>query len=104
MYVRMFRPKMSTISMTAIRVDVTPKVIKMLLHYGADINAVDDNGRNALMYAVALNGNPEVVEMLLENGADGKHADDDGKKVIDYAQTEQMKKLIKKYTKSRWFF
>lgn len=93
-----------TLLMNVCRVDVTPKVIKMLLHYGADINAVDDNGRNALMYAVALNGNPEVVEMLLENGADGKHADDDGKKVIDYAQTEQMKKLIKKYTKSRWFF
>lgn len=93
-----------TLLMNVCRVDVTPKVIKMLLHYGADINAVDDNGRSALMYAVALNENPEVVEMLLENGADGKHTDAEGKKVIEYAKTEQMKKLIKKYTRSGWFF
>ena len=64
-----------TLLMNVCRVDVTPKVIKMLLRFGADINAVDDNGRNALMYAVALNENPEVVEMLLENGADANHAD-----------------------------
>lgn len=93
-----------TLLMNVCRVDVTPKVIKMLLRYGADINAVDDHGRNALMYAVALNENPAVVEMLLENGADGRLRDNDGKKVIEYARTSEMKNLIKKYTKSGWFF
>ncbi len=93
-----------TLLMNVCRVDVSPKVIKMLLRYGADINAVDNNGRNALMYAVALNEDPEVVEMLLQNGADGKLKDYDGKKVIEYAKTPEMENLIKKYTKSRWFF
>lgn len=93
-----------TLLMNVCRVDVTPKVIKMLLRYGADVNAVDDNGRNALMYAVALNENPDVVEMLLQNGADARLKDKDGKKVVEYAKTEKMKHLIKEYSKSGWFF
>lgn len=93
-----------TLLMNVCRVDVTPKVIKMILRYGADINAVDDKGRSALMYAVALNEDPEVVEMLLQSGADGRLKDNEGKKVIEYAKTPEMESLIKKYTKSGWFF
>lgn len=93
-----------TLLMNVCRVDVTPKVIKMLLRYGAEVNAVDDKGRSALMYAVALNENPEVVEMLLASGADGRLKDAEGKKVIEYAKTDEMRSLIKKYTKSSWFF
>lgn len=94
-----------TLLMNVCRVDVSPKVIKMILRYGADINAVDDKGRSALMYAIALNENPKVVEMLLENGADANLKDDEGTKAVDYAKTPEMKDLIKKYTKShRWFF
>jgi len=93
-----------TLLMNVCRVDVSPKVIKMLLRYGADINAVDNKGRSALMYAVALNEDPEVVEMLLASGADGRLKDNEGKKVIEYAKTPEMENLIKKYTKSGWFF
>lgn len=93
-----------TLLMNVCRVDVSPKVIKMLLRYGADINAVDNKGRSALMYAVALNEDPEVVEMLLASGADGRLKDNEGKKVIEYAKTPEMESLIKKYTKSGWFF
>ncbi len=93
-----------TLLMNVCRVDVSPKVIKMLLRYGADINAVDNKGRSALMYAVALNEDPEVVEMLLASGADGRMKDNEGKKVIEYAKTPEMESLIKKYTKSGWFF
>ena len=94
-----------TLLMNVCRVDVSPKVIKMLLRFGADIQAVDDNGRNALMYAVALNGNPEVVQMLLENGADANLKDAKGQNALDYAETDEMRKLVKKYVKSRgWFF
>ena len=93
-----------TLLMNVCRVDVSPKVIKMLLRYGADINAVDNKGRSALMYAVALNEDPDVVEMLLQSGADGRLKDNDGKKVIEYAKTPEMESLIKKYTKSGWFF
>ena len=94
-----------TLLMNVCRVDVTPKVIKMLLRFGADINAVDDNGRNALMYAVALNENPEVVEMLLENGADANHADNQGQAVLEYAKIDEIREIVRKYTKSKgWFF
>ena len=93
-----------TLLMNVCRVDVTPKVIKMILRYGADINAVDDNGRNALMYAVALNENPEVVQMLLDNGADAKVKDMTGKSVWDYAKTDEMRRVIEKATaKKGWF-
>ncbi|MBR1824966.1 MAG: ankyrin repeat domain-containing protein [Alphaproteobacteria bacterium] len=93
-----------TLLMNVCRVDVTPKVIKMLLRYGADIDAVDGNGRNALMYAIALNENPEVVQILLENGADAKVKDLTGKTAMDYAKTDEMRRLIEKYLpKKGWF-
>ena len=74
-----------TLLMNVCRVDVTPKVIKMLLRYGADLDAVDENGRSALMYAVALNENPEVVQMLLDSGANADVKDMQGMSVIEYA-------------------
>lgn len=93
-----------TLLMNVCRVDVTPKVIKMLLRYGADVNAVDEQGRNALMYAIALNENPAVVEMLLENGADANLKDMNGKSVWDYTKTEEMQELVEKYiAKKGWF-
>ncbi len=93
-----------TLLMNVCRVDVTPKVIKMLLQYGADINAVDDNGRNSLMYAVALNENPEVVRVLLENGADAKAKDLTGKTAADYAKTDEIRRMLDKYMpKKGWF-
>lgn len=92
-----------TLLMNVCRVDVTPKVIKMLLRYGADINAVDENGRNALMYAIALNENPQVVQMLLENGADANIKDLQGKTVSEYAKTEEMRLVLKPYVKKSWF-
>ena len=93
-----------TLLMNVCRVDVTPKVIKMLLRYGADVNTVDDNGRNALIYAVALNENPEVVRVLLENGADVKAKDLTGKTADDYAKTDEMHRMLNKYMpKKSWF-
>ncbi len=86
-----------TLLMNVCRVDVTPKVIKMLLRYGADVNAVDEQGRSALMYAIALNENPAVVEMLLENGANANLKDMNGKSVWDYTKTAEMQELVEKY-------
>lgn len=77
-----------TLLMNVCRVDVTPKVIKMLIQYGADINAVDNNGRTALMYAAAFNGNPKVIELLLEKGAKPQIRDIKGKAAVDYAKDE----------------
>lgn len=79
-----------TLLMNVCRVDVSPKVIKMLLQYGADINAKDNKGRTALMYAAAFNENPEVISLLLERGAKANIRDVKGKKAADYAKDEQI--------------
>ena len=88
-----------TLLMNVCRVDVTPKVIKMLLKYGADINAVDDNGRTAVMYAGALNQNIEVVQVLLDNGIKVDAEDNQGKKAYDYATDPEIKELLSSYTR-----
>jgi len=77
-----------TLLMNVCRVDVTPRVIKMLLQYGADVNAKDNNGRTALMYVSAFNRNPDVVRLLLDKGAKADVRDNKGKKASDYAKDE----------------
>ena len=48
------------------------------LKAGADVNAKDQTGATALMYAAADNNNPETIALLLENGADVNYKDDEG--------------------------
>ena len=43
--------------------------VKSLLDGGADIEAIDEDGRSALMLA-AYHGNYEIMELLLDRGAD----------------------------------
>src|SRR5262249_7016870 len=43
--------------------------VKMLLDFGADVNAVDNNGDTA-MHGAAYNNYPLVVKLLADNGAD----------------------------------
>lgn len=50
-----------------------------------DINAMDRDGRTALMYAARFNRNPEVIELLLEFGADASLKSVEGKTAYDYA-------------------
>ena len=83
-----------TLLMNVCRVDVTPKVIKMLLQYGADINARDNKGRTALMYAAAFNDDPEVISLLLERGAKVSVRDKKGKTAADYAKDEQISEML----------
>lgn len=86
-----------TLLMNVCRVDVTPRVVKMLLKYGADVNAVDDNGRTALMYAGALNQNIEVIQVLLDSGIDVEAKDNQGKTAYDYAIDSEIKDLLSSY-------
>lgn len=45
------------------------EILEILLFYGIDINAVEENGRNALMIACEKSG-VKIVEYLLSHGAD----------------------------------
>ena len=50
-----------------------PNVLKLLIQYGADINAQDENGYTALMYILTLNKaseKREFIKTLIEGGAD----------------------------------
>lgn len=86
-----------TLLMNVCRVDVSAKVVKMILRYGADLEAVDEKGRTALMYAVALNQDPAVVEVLVEAGANVKARDYSGKSVRQYAaDDEEIRALLRK--------
>ena len=47
----------------------TPKAVREDLSFGADVNAKDEDGWTALMYA-ARNPNSEIMSALLKSGAD----------------------------------
>jgi len=46
------------------------QVIEVLLEAGAEVDATDDRGWSALMWAARATGNPDIVEKLLDRGAD----------------------------------
>lgn len=67
--------------------------IRLLLDHGADVNAVDDLGRTALMHAVVSDVVPlDAVKLLIERGADvnarSQHAQsvDSGQTVLEIAR------------------
>jgi len=66
------------------------EVITTLLEAGADISAVDKEGKTELMWASWRNQNPEVITLLLNAGADGKAKDRQGKTAFDCAQDNKM--------------
>ena len=50
---------------------------------GADVNAQDNNGKTALMYAFEV-GNSGIAEMLIKAGADVNAKDNDGRTVLKF--------------------
>jgi hypothetical protein len=59
-------------------------IIRLLLDHGADMHAVDNQGRTALFPAVQ-SGNLDLIQMLCENGADISKRDEDELSSLDIA-------------------
>jgi ankyrin repeat protein len=56
-----------------------PGTAARLIEQGADIEARDQSGRTALMYAAGFANNPETVLLLLDKGADIEATDNEGR-------------------------
>lgn len=60
--------------------------VRYLLEYGADLNAADEFGDDALMRAAAM-GDTEMTELLLMKGADARRVDKAGFTALQMAQS-----------------
>lgn len=69
-----------------------PEIITALLGAGADINAVDCDGRTALMLAARV-GNLESVLILIGKGAD-TNKETNGMKAIDLAREKHHHSIV----------
>ena len=76
-----------------------PELYKVLIEGGADINAVDNNGRNVLFYAANAN-NPALVKYLISAGVNTKAKDKHGKTVIESLKPGSSSKKIINIIKS----
>jgi ankyrin repeat protein len=80
-----------TLLMSGVGSSKRVEVVRLLLHYGADVNAVDDSGWSALHQAAnsaSTVGAAQVVRMLLEAGADANAINQEGETPLNYAVTE----------------
>ena len=57
------------------------KAVKFLLEEGADIEAIDNFGRTALMWATSW-GHLKIAKFLIDKGADVNATDNDGRTVL----------------------
>ncbi|KAH6953905.1 ankyrin repeat-containing domain protein [Ilyonectria sp. MPI-CAGE-AT-0026] len=64
--------------------DARLQLVGLLLDHNANLNVVDNNGRNSLSYA-AENANADVFRLLLGRGADPTIADNQGRTLVHFA-------------------
>jgi ankyrin repeat protein len=82
------------------RTDDNTAVLKILIKYGANVNAVADNGESVL--DVAINsGNAKNVEFLLKSGADPEHIGVAGVTPITYAVLGENINILRMLLKRR---
>jgi len=76
-----------------------PKIVKLLLDNGADVNRTEPNGNTPLIYAVSNSDitsdtRLKIVKMLLAKGADKKIKNRDGENALFWAKKFKYNKLI----------
>jgi ankyrin repeat protein len=60
------------------------EIAKLLIEKNADLNLTDNNGINALIYAVQFQ-NKTILKLLIQNNVDKNHKDKEGKTAFEYA-------------------
>lgn len=71
--------------------------IKKIVEKGANINAIDEEGRTALMYAVlSMDADTKMVEFLISLGIDYKIADSQGWTALHFAVRDQKEQIVSK--------
>lgn len=73
-------------------------ICSMLIDYGADVNAISNEGVTALMLA-AQNAKLDVIELLLSKGAKAEVKDKNGKTAFNYAEKADISDYIKQSVK-----
>lgn len=71
-------------------------LVELILKQNPDVNAVDQNGVNAIIYAVMFE-QTKIIKKLLETNVDLNHQDKKGKSALDYAEVssnEEIKALL----------
>lgn len=70
------------------------RIVRMLLHYGADVNGTDSKGRSALHYA-SRGAHIDVVAQLLAVGADPDAQDHEGRSPLHAAADAESEAVIR---------
>jgi ankyrin repeat protein len=79
---------------------VSLDVARMLLQRGAEIDAVANYGRTALLMDCENNCDPAVPRFLIQRGADVRHKDWFGHSAVDYARRKHRADLVALLTSS----
>jgi ankyrin repeat protein len=74
-------------------VHAAESIVDLLLSHGAELDAVDDRGRTALMMAAEI-GHAEVVKLLIGRGADQSVRDKGGRTALDLAADESVRRTL----------
>jgi len=68
-------------------------LVRLLLSWGADVNAQDDMGRTALHRAAGC-GMTGAIKILLEKGADREVRDFTERTALEWADKEDVRELL----------
>ena len=77
------------------------ETMKLILHAGCDVNAVNTERNTPLHLAVTFKPGPgqveilkEMLELLLDVGADTKLANTNGQTAMDYCETDEARRIL----------